>query len=176
MTRRREPGSMHDAVLSAVGALGRGLAASIIGKSKSLIQQYVDEDSDMMIPLDRAVRIDKACKARGLPTHIRDWFNAEVDATEPEDVPGCVNAHSLDLFAAAGDLAEAIRHGTCPEGEAGQELSPAEYDVILKAAKNCDMKLRALIHKCEVMKARREANPGGEYKAPSVVTHMSGKR
>lgn len=89
MTKRRKPGTVHDALNRAFGILTIARTAELLGMSEAHVRAIADPDKPKVCSLAHAAKIDKALISDGEDPVLLTWLDAQVADT---GVPGYLTA------------------------------------------------------------------------------------
>lgn len=130
----RIPDSLEHAITVLLATLGDAECEQITGRTASLIRKASDPDKDYMLPLDIALRLDKAfMEMTGeMPPIMRVWTKA-MDLVQMTENPegGDVVQCALVLQHALGIYSQKVREFTDSTSAGGQQLTRNEASVIM---------------------------------------------
>jgi len=80
MTKPRKPGSLADAIMTILGAIGRDTAAALVKRGQDVVYDWADEENPALPDLDRAARLDAAfVKATGERPPVLYAYRARIE-------------------------------------------------------------------------------------------------
>lgn len=129
MTKGRDPQTFAGAVRQVIEVIGAAAAAAAAGRSERTVYEWADPDSDVLPNLRQALEMDIAYSRGGhgrgpvLQVYLRT-LDRETDGGSR--AVGDLLCEWLDLDAAHGLGAAALKQALAPESEGGRRLTESE--------------------------------------------------
>ena len=143
MAKNRELSSIEHGLAEAIRNLKAEVIEEVTGKSESYIRKCSDPDLEQQLDHRDAVKIDKACIAKGLDPYLLNSHQYIILKELKKASLGnqSINELLVQFTISLGKLLDSIKTAKSSKGEKGQLISAAEKKEIYEAFHELENKI-----------------------------------
>ena len=151
MAKNRELSSIEHGLAEAIRNLKAEVIEEVTGKSESYIRKCSDPDLEQQLDHRDAVKIDKACIAKGLDPYLLNSHQYIILKELKKVSLGnqSINELLVQFTISLGKLLDSIKTAKSSKGEKGQLISAAEKKEIYEAFHELENKILKVKHSVE---------------------------
>ena len=151
MAKNRELSTIEHGLAEAIRNLKAEVIEEVTGKSESYIRKCSDPDLEQQLDHKDAVKIDKACIAKGLDPYLLNSHQYIIlKELEKANLGNqSINELLVQFTISLGKLLDSIKTAKSSKGEKGQLISAAEKKEIYEAFHELENKILKVKHSIE---------------------------